>query len=519
MGAGASLIEIRKFQEELSKKNHADDAKFWEDMMTNAPSYNRDVYLDTELVLKIEMKQPKNFMKAIELSISKCTEAGALPSGETPPDTFLNGVALSLVIFSSTVTLLADKRNGSALLAKIVKENLVANFCQAVSQCINQEAVFSRVPLKLVQALLRMMHLNYFTRFHQNPLDVNVSIPNFPGLIFVIRTCYARMNEKDDDLFFASVALLAKLGDQVWPAFAEANCQPFIATMKDARMDTFFITFLLLFIMNNPKFVDAMCDAKISNRLLMKLLRYGLGKMQSFGLNFLHSVLVSLVQVIVQNERAAIALNDAFSETDGVPPSFHGGSYGDALIEALFVLCNLDTLKESFSTIFLSISKHLNCLSLFCCMRLLDVLQIFSQEPSVSGAKNSEMILEGLATLIQKPDMDRTLAFAMARRTALFVSLKATGHDFGESLRVLSVFLNEVRSEILKSKTPVVSVEEMVNVVSSIDIRRLYKKRTEFDLRLFDFRERFGETWNEWCEVLFTQVDKYLLSLLRSHGK
>ena len=511
MGAGASDIAVRKFQEKLTKGDYSGDDQVWLDVFEKAPARGRDLYLDTRLILRIEGRQPNNLMKATELALLKCQEVAEM-DGEIL-DGPRNALALSLVMFSWTVTLLAERKCDSPCLRRIVDEKMVMRFCESVCKCMGKEGLFDDVGLRLVQALLRMLNLGYFTRFHEHGLEIEADAPGFPGVFFVNKTFQLLLREKQNAPsleFHAHVALLTRLGERAWPWFAEADYEPYVKRLADT-MDRCVATVLLLAVMNSKKMIEALCDTGMICKVMMALVNYGKRARTSDGVYFGISIVVEYVHILVQNGRVVQSLNALYPEQQ---PGNSDCTYADIIIEALFDLCNSESLERAFAAIFLALSHHLRSLSAFVSRKILDVLQIFSQETTEEKVANTTMLLQGLAMLIQKPEIDRMLAFVMAQRTAIFVSMKGRSEMYNEPLAIIMTYLTAVRSEVLKSKIPAVTVEEMAKVVASINIAQLFPTPTRFSPVPFDFHERLSGTWDTWSEVLYSGSDKFFISLL-----
>ena len=512
MGAGASDIAVRKFQEKLTKKEYSGDDQVWVDMFEKAPARGRDLYLDTRLILRIEARQPNNLMKATELALLKCEEVAGM-DGEIL-DGPRNALALSLVMFSWTVTVLAEKKCESPCLRRIVEEKMVMRFCESVCKCMGKESLFDDIGARLVQALLRMLNLGYFTRFHEHGLEIEADAPGFPGVFFVNKTFQLLLREKQHVQFHAHVALLTRLGERTWPWFAEAEYGPYVERLADT-MDRCVATVLLLAVMNSKAMIEALCDTGMICKVMMALVNYGKRARTSDGVYFGISIVVECVHILVQNGRVAQSLNTHYPEHQTGDSDC---TYADIIIEALFELCNSESLERAFAAIFLAMSRHLRSLSAFVSRKILDVLQIFSQEKTEEKVTNTTMLLQGLAMLIQKPEIDRMLAFVMAQRTAIFVSLKGRSEMYSEPLGIIMTYLMAVRSEVLKSKIPAVTVEEMAKVVASINIGQ-FPTPTKFSPAPFDFHERLGGTWGTWSEVLYSSSDKFFISLLQVKDK
>lgn len=507
MGASNSKL-LSKAQEDLTKKEFSQDHEYWEQFWKCAPARQGKFLADPAILSKIARKQPKNFIAGFQEALSKLE---TLVNTDELSELDANKASFILILLNAGVIIVIE--NGSRLFKDY---SVISKLWELVRVGIKNQNVFRAISESLVRSELWLLNLPYFTRFADEKIELPGNRVALSGLDFILFTSgLLGYGYSENVLFRMSVSVIARHGELFFDAISELSFQPIAELAQRVDLDNYVITFLFLFALNNPNMIEYLVDTGASNRLLFSLLNFALVKLDSSGLNYIHTLIVSLIHIFVMNTKVVSALNEKCERVFDSALKAQPGTYGDVLIEALFHLCNSERLLPAFTSIVQALSLGLSKISIFCAMRLIDVMQILVQQsPTESNLRLAEKLLEAVANMVQRSDVSRTLHIVLSQRTAQFLAMKNFSYKFNESLSIINKFLMAVRTEILKRKTPTVSLTETAEAITSIDLANLFPEIAKFCPEEFNFAVSVAPSWNEWCELLFTQVMKDELDLV-----
>jgi hypothetical protein len=218
------------------------------------------------------------------------------------------------------------------------------------------------------------------------------------------------------------------------------------------------------------------------------------------GFCYLHSILLSVILLIVVDQEAAIALNAPRTEAFAARFIAPLGSYVDLLLGVLLNICEDDAFWPSLVCILHMIAPSISIVSIGVASAILSLFEKVVERK----AELIPLFLEAFASILQRNQSESNgFLVAFFPKYALFKKLIASTHRSGRALAVILVFLSEERKVAKSSKQQALPSDELARLLASVDADAVFPEKQVFSRHPHTVGGEMERTWAEWADLLF----------------
>ncbi|KAK8887883.1 hypothetical protein M9Y10_038942 [Tritrichomonas musculus] len=413
---------------------------------------------------------------------------------------------------------------------------------------------------ELVDALLVISSLHiFYPKFkHSYPETTSSLLENLPLNSIILSTCriaFRYMNERPPVtselslLLRSLLALLVRLftnpkfrqeisniHPQIFlraiyaPEFNDAKEEPkkislpLFDPLDPLSKET--LSFLYMCALFQPGLVPLLTSKGYSNMFLYNLLWAAQLFFEKEGVNYIHSIILSTVLLIVADPKAAGYLNRpfkpsskgaAFINCNFKPSTDKGLSFGDLLLEVLLNFCQRDSFLPSLICVFHMISPYVNMFSTTTAFKMMELFEHVNEKfPSFVP-----LFLEVFATIVQQKDNSKNgFCPIIFSKQSLFKQIKNDSPSVQKSLPIILKYLKKARLLIKKENKPKIDINEVSEILAKIDTEKLFPQPQMFIKHPHIFGGEIEKTWNQWADLIFQltcEKDVKSIRELRSH--
>jgi hypothetical protein len=153
-----------------------------------------------------------------------------------------------------------------------------------------------------------------------------------------------------------------------------------------------------------PDFVHFVASSGYSNNFVFRLAEAAAVQYERFGINYLHSLLLSTILLFVADDTVAVSLNEQWSGVFAavfVPPP---GSHADLLMMVILNVCQQEAFWPSAICIFHTVAPHIHAFSLAVASRVMKLFQL-----CVARHRHlALLVVEGSSGLSRTPQTETT---------------------------------------------------------------------------------------------------------------
>jgi hypothetical protein len=274
-------------------------------------------------------------------------------------------------------------------------------------------------------------------------------------------------------------------------------------------------SFLYTIALFNPAFVKKVGADGYSNTFIFNLVLSAQLTFEKLGFCYHHSVLISIILLLLADPVAAGHLNEPFTEqfTAGYRPP-RGGSYADLLLDVLVNVCRQPAFWPSLVSVFHMIAPHVTSFLVLTGDKILELFEkIIEKEKGLVP-----FVLEGFAAIVQCPDNEKNgFLVAFLQKTAWLKHLEFPDPKSTKALAIVVNYLRRVTKEMKVLNKTQVTRAELPELFARIRIpegdRQTFTKHTHV------FGGEMEKTWVEWTDLLFVRSFREEVQLMRAFSE
>jgi hypothetical protein len=276
------------------------------------------------------------------------------------------------------------------------------------------------------------------------------------------------------------------------------------------------VSFLYVALICHPGLAAAIAQQKYSNSFVFHLIYDAELLFEKEGFSYVHSVLLSVVLLIVADHDAAVALNCPRSEPFPCRLPLPLGSYADLLLGVLVNLCKNHALWPSLICIFHVIAPYLSIVSVGVAGQITELfVQAVARRPDVIP-----LFLEAFAAIVQCNQSDSNgFLVTLFPKYGVFKNLVASTHRAGKALAVILLFLAAERKAAKATKQKLLPANELSQVLASVDADTLFPQKQSFARQPHTVGSELEKAWPEWADFHFAHAFEPELAQLRAYKR
>lgn len=265
------------------------------------------------------------------------------------------------------------------------------------------------------------------------------------------------------------------------------------------------LSFLYICALFQKNFVALLAKRHYSNLFLYHLIWAAQLYYEKEGVNYIHSIILSTILLIVADPNAASKLNEEFDrslelkECKFQPPTNGSYTYGDLLLEVLLNFCQREAFLPSLICVFHMIAPHVNTFSILTATRTMSVF-----EKIQNANKNYiSLFLEVFATIVQQKDnSENGFCPLIVSKGSLFKSIQPEIASMSKSLPVIMTYVKKGITMIKKQNKPQMGIEEIGEVLAGINTEKLFPTPQLFVKHPHIFGGEIEKTWDQWADLI-----------------
>ena len=278
-----------------------------------------------------------------------------------------------------------------------------------------------------------------------------------------------------------------------------------LAFNTTSSFTTEMLTFFYIALLNNPEFAVAL---PCSNEVVVSLLNSMQVTLEFSGVSFIHSLIVSILMLIINNQQNAEKLDsvEAYQLTCQLRP--HRGSLADLVIEILLQFADNPALLKPIACLFHMVTQGVKEYSMFSATGIMKVFCSLSNV--VKGSKQvqiARVFCEIFANVVQaQPITNTNFAVVIARHASLFKRLRDVSANLAEPIDIILKFTKELARVTKETgQSPSITADKASELVAKIQTDKIYPNPTIYAPRPHVSGGSMAQTWGMWCDALFTR--------------
>ncbi|OHT01033.1 hypothetical protein TRFO_07706 [Tritrichomonas foetus] len=388
----------------------------------------------------------------------------------------------------------------------------------------------NRTRSDLLHAILLVSSLHVFAPNNaNNHPEISASLDNLPHASIIKSTCriaFRYMSEKGDSttvlLLKNALTLCIRLFTNVnfRQAFksvspqnllrglyiSETNLPPLFTPLDPISKES--LSFLYMCALFNPGFVEALTKKDHSNNFLFHLLWAAQLFFEKEGVNYIHSIILSTVLLIVADPEAAVKLNQPFNKDKNVMTGCNykpadNISYGDLILNVLLNFCQRESFLPSLICVFHMISPHVNVFSLETASSLMVLFErVYDKHKSFLP-----LFLEVFATIVQQRDNKKNgFCPVIFSRAKLFKEITSDLPSVQKTLPIIRRYIKKARITIKNENKQNINVYEVSGILAKINTEQLFPNPQMFIKHPHIFGGEIEKTWDQWADLVFQKT-------------
>jgi hypothetical protein len=275
------------------------------------------------------------------------------------------------------------------------------------------------------------------------------------------------------------------------------------------------VSFFYVALICRPELATAIGAGKYSNSFVYHLILNAELLFEKGGFSYGHSVLLSVILLIVADHDAAVALNCPRSDIPNCRLPLPLGSYADLLLGVLLNICKDDALWPSLACIFHVIAPSLSIVSASVAGQITELFeQAVDRRPAIVS-----LLLEGFASIVQTNQSDSNgFPVALFPKYSQFKKLVASSKNrSGKALALILLFLAAERKAAQATKQKSMSADRLSQIFAAIDADALFPEKQSFVRQPHTVGSELEQAWPEWADFHFARAFEPELAQLRAY--
>lgn len=344
-----------------------------------------------------------------------------------------------------------------------------------------------------------------------------IKINNFPTIKFLksilaqIEFLHSNPTEKQQKFVCAMISILCVLpfydssvSDSIQTFSADELFEPFknnYEILKFSTISTEALTFFYVCCVFNPGFVSKIAD--FHPRILYERLLFLLqSSLETSGVNFIHSIIISVLLIISMNQKAVLDLNNVFNISTSFSYVLHRGNFCDVLIELTSNLISSSPLQKPIVSIWHAITPYTADFTMISANKIFLLFQKMISKPKEERSEKDEFvikcILEIFATAIQSPQHYSLKMIAIRYASVI----KHLPDDYKETrdiiMRFMKIFKAMAKKYMEKTGKSDLNVDNAIYLLEKLGKETIFKKLTIFQPHPHVISPEMKKTWDIW---------------------
>ena len=261
------------------------------------------------------------------------------------------------------------------------------------------------------------------------------------------------------------------------------------------------LSFLYMCALFNNNFVKEITSKGLSNKFISYLISHAQILFEKEKVNYVHSIILSTILLIVADEEAAKKLNEPFKEK--LMSLYQVGdnfSYGDVLLSVLMNFCKRDSFLPSLICIFHMISPYAHIFSVEVAQRMMKIFEF------VNGKNQNllSLLLEVFATIVQQYDISHNgFCSILLFYSEQLRKIKPATSSMQKTIPIIKRYLKYAIALIKKESQDKLTLQQTHNIISKIHPGKLFPTPQPFEKHPHIYGGEIEKTWDQWADLIF----------------
>jgi len=260
------------------------------------------------------------------------------------------------------------------------------------------------------------------------------------------------------------------------------------------------ISFLYQTATSQPDLVKLIAEGGYSNPFLFHLLLVAQVSYERVGFIYLHSLILALVLVLVNNPKIAQATSEPCSRALDSEYKVQG-SYADLVLNIVLNICDSEPFWPSFGCIFHVIAPYVSSVTRQTAARVLELFESVMEKQKALVP----LFIEAFASVVQRQEnADNGFVVAIMQKHAIFKKLDGEDPKLAKALSIVRAYLRLAARAIKNTKKSQLLPPEMAEILAKVHLDG--SEQVQFAKHTHVFGGEIEHTWGEWALMLFARA-------------
>ena len=242
--------------------------------------------------------------------------------------------------------------------------------------------------------------------------------------------------------------------------------------------------------------------------MIFALLQYLQSSYEQGGLSFVHVLIVSIIELFIQNSLTAASLNCPFNASFLATFRPHRGTYADLLFEILMNFIGKEPLSLQIFSTFANLAGYIDEITLYNSVKIGNAIEHLITSKDLDAKKDQlNAALTFFAKIIQKKEhRNINIQLIVYQKSKIFKELKTRLTDYNAPLEVILHFCEAAKTIFSNSGKKNVSAEEASKILMGLDMEEVFPVVREFEKFKHEFNDYLHDGMKNWATSLLSSV-------------